>query len=95
MKPEGIKGFAQKHRGEWTFTERQMKGDTHRALLVQLEEIKPCVHSKVYGRIGKKNENWYYGGSVGFSNGLVAFDAYECAECGVELESTGFVEVKK
>lgn len=39
-----ISGFSQKHRGEWSFTERPMKGDTHNALLLNLSEIEPCAH---------------------------------------------------
>lgn len=42
----GIKGFAQKYRGEWSFTERVMKGDTHNAILLNLDAIEPCIHEK-------------------------------------------------
>jgi hypothetical protein len=35
-----IKGYAQLHRGEWTFTERRMHGDTHEAILIILKRIK-------------------------------------------------------
>jgi len=47
LERDGIKGFAQRHkRGEWAFTEQPRFGDTHRAVLINLEEISPCIHKK-------------------------------------------------
>lgn len=34
------KGFAQLHRGEWAFTQRRIKGDTHHAIIILLGKIK-------------------------------------------------------
>ncbi len=80
LSQNAIKGFAQKHRGEWSFTERPMKGDTHNALLLNLGAIEPCVHpiDKITLDAG--------GGDY--------LDAYYC-ECGQEMEIGSFVEKKK
>jgi len=82
LERDGIKGFAQQHRGEWTFTERQMKGDTHRALLINLEEIKPCAHEK---------EKVEY---IGLNLYDMGGNYFKCA-CGAKVEPIGFAEVKK
>lgn len=80
LEANAIKGFAQKHRGEWSFTERPMKGDTHNALLVNLGAIEPCMHPLHMVYIDNAN-----GVGLGFG----------CGSCGAELESLGFVEKKK
>lgn len=77
----GIKGFSQLHRGTWTFTERQMSGDTHRALLLNLEELSPCAHEK------EKVIQMY-------TNLATTETCYQC-ECGAIVEPAGFIEVRK
>lgn len=79
---EKIKGFAHKHRGEWLFTQTKRFGDTHYAFLTDLEELHPCLHEKekVHEKYGGRIQDNFFG--------------YEC-ECGVAVEPSGFMEVKK
>jgi len=77
---KGIHGFSQKHRGEWTFTERPMIGDTHNALLLNLGAIEPCAH---------ESHKVVLAGYSGVDG------TYYTCECGVEVEPAIFVEKKK
>lgn len=78
----GIRGFSQLLRGKWYFTEHQMTGDTHHAILLNLEEINPCLHEK------EKVFRFY-------SSEPKDGKAYYRCNCGAEVEPAGFVEVKK
>lgn len=76
---EGIMGYSQLHRGAWTFTERKMSGDSHRAVLLNLEALNPCAHEK---------EKVHGIKSFGTEGNFMC-------ECGASVEITGFAEKKK
>lgn len=76
-----IKGFSQQYRGEWSFTERPMKGDTHNALLLNLGAIEPCAHE-----MHKVRRNTWM---------ISKTETYWTCECGQEMEIGSFVEKKK
>jgi hypothetical protein len=86
---QGIAGFSQLHRGEWTFNERKMLGDTHKAVLLNLGELSPCAHETE--KVIQKGEWILSDTNPGYQTFIRKFHC----ECGKEVEPTGFVEKSK